>query len=146
VRSSTIAIWACPALVAVAAVGLLVRPIHLRAGKAPSPLPTATGIVYRPGGPVPASAPATVRLLVSGSSSQQRAALSPGLAAVLPVGTLFPAGSTLDVDRMGWRQTGGYADMTGRLHEPDSETQRVEIGFVEQAADRWLVTFEEVVR
>jgi hypothetical protein len=51
-----------------------------------------------PGQPVPAAATATVKRLVSGSEAQQWAALSPGLAAVLPTGAVFPAGSALALD------------------------------------------------
>jgi hypothetical protein len=94
------------------------------------------------GKPVPASAAAAAKRLVSGIEADQRAALSPGLAAVLPAGAVFPPGSMLDLDSGSWRQSGNYANATGTLSEPGGGTQPVEIGFIRSGGD-WLVTFEE---
>ena len=77
-----------------------------------------------------------------GWSAEQRAALSPSLAASLPQGTLFPAGSTVTLDGDSWHQAGDYANATGDLSEPGVSAQSVEIGFI-STGGQWLVTFEE---
>jgi hypothetical protein len=98
--------------------------------------------VYHPGRPVPATAAATARDLVSGTGAEQRAALSPTLAAVLPHGTLFPAGSTITLNADSWQEAGGYANATGTLSGPGASAQQVEIGFI-SSNGTWFVTFEE---
>ena len=103
----------------------------------PSPSPSAS-----PGLPVPAAAVATVKQLVSGNEAQQRAALWPNLAAVLPAGAVFPAGSALALDSDSWHQSGSYANATGMLSEPGKSPRLVEIGFI-RSGGSWLVTFEE---
>jgi hypothetical protein len=98
--------------------------------------------LYRPGKPVPAAAAATARKLVTGTEAEQRSALTPALAAVLPAGALFPSGSTISLDSDSWEQSGEYANATGVLTEPGSAATPVAIGFVD-SGDAWLVTFEE---
>jgi hypothetical protein len=116
---------------------------HLIGGTASSTARSAAyEAVYRPGRPVPAMAAATARDLVSGTQAEQRAALSAALAAVLPQGTLFPAGSTITLDADSWQQAGGYANATGTLSEPGRSAQLVQIGFI-SSNGTWLVTFEE---
>jgi hypothetical protein len=107
-------------VLAVALVALLVWPGHLLRGG--SSIPAAKAGVYEPGRAIPVMAAATAQRLVSGTTAEQRAALSPSLAASLPQGTLFPARSTLS--------------------EPGVSAQSVEIGFI-STGGRWLVTFEE---
>jgi hypothetical protein len=100
-----------------------------------------SGAAVAAGKPVPASAAATAKRLVNGSEAEQRGALSPSLAAVLPAGVLFPPGSMLALDFGSWRQSGSYANATGMLSEPGGGSQPVEIGFV-RSGGGWLVTFE----
>jgi hypothetical protein len=128
------------AVLAVALLGAFVWPGHVL-GRGSS-VPAAEASIYRAGRPVPAGATATARSLVSGTQAQQRAALSPALAAVLPRGMLFPAGSTLKLDAGTWHQVGDYANAAGTLSEPGASARPVEIGFI-RAGSRWLVTFEE---
>lgn len=125
-------------VLAVVLVAVLVWPGHLFGGG--SSVPAAEAEAYAPGRPVPAAA--TARRLVSGTPAQQRAALSSSMAAVLPQGTLFPAGSTVTLDSDGWHQAGDYANALGTLSEPGVSVQPVEIGFV-GVGGQWLVTFEE---
>jgi len=126
-------------VIAVGAIGVL----HLIGG---APAMVAPGAAYRAvygtGRPVPATAATTARDLVTGTEAQQRAALSPALAAVLPQGSLFPAGSTIALNANSWHQAGGYANATGTLSEPGASAQSVEIGFI-SSNGTWLVTFEE---
>jgi hypothetical protein len=126
---------------AVVLVAVFIWPGHLfRSGS--SAIPAVQAGVYAPGRPVPAAAAATAQRLVSGTAAEQRAALSPSLAASLPQGTLFPAGSTLTLDGDSWHQAGDYANATGNLSEPGASTQSVEIGFI-NTGGQWRVTFEE---
>jgi len=90
---------------------------------------------------VPAGARNAAKQLVTGTPDQQRAVITPELAAVLPTGTLFPTGSSLTLDTTGWHQAGNYANATGMLHLPGQAPQRVEIGFAQRSGS-WLVTFE----
>jgi len=126
-------------IIAFGAIGVL----HLIGGTSSSTAQSAAyDAVYRPGRPVPATAAATARDLVSGTEAEQRAALSPTLAAALPHGTLFPAGSTITLNADSWHQAGGYANATGTLFEPGASAHPVEIGFI-SSNGTWLVTFEE---
>jgi hypothetical protein len=126
-------------IIAFGAIGVL----HLIGGTSSSTTQSAAyKAVYHPGRPVPPTAAATARDLVGGTEAEQRAALSPALAAVLPHGTLFPAGSTITVNAHSWQQAGGYANATGTLSEPGASAQPVEIGFI-RSNGTWLVTFEE---
>jgi hypothetical protein len=129
------------AVLAVILVAVLVWPGHLlRSGSSAAPAADASG--YAPGHAVPAAAAATAQKLVGGTAAGQRAALSPSLAASLPPGTLFPAGSTVTLDGDSWHQAGDYANATGELSEPGASAQSVEIGFM-STGGQWLVTFEE---
>lgn len=125
-------------IIAVGAVGV----VHLISGSSATAQPAALGSLYRPGQSVPPAAAATARDLVTGTETEQRAALSPSLAAVLPHGVLFPAGSTIALDENSWHQAGGYANAIGTLSEPGASAQPVEIGFA-SSNGTWLVTFEE---
>jgi hypothetical protein len=133
-------------VLAVVLVAVLVWPGHLLRGGSPAipaaAIHVAQAGVYAPGRPVPATAAATAQRLVSGTAAEQRAALSPSLAASLPQGTLFPAGSTVTLDGDSWHQAGDYANATGNLSEPGASAQLVEIGFI-STGGQWLVTFEE---
>jgi hypothetical protein len=94
------------------------------------------------GGSAPAGALATVRQLASGTSATaQRAALTPELAAQLPAGRLFPAGTVFAPDAGSWAQSGGYAHLTGLLTVPGQAPSRVEVGLMLRGT-QWLVTFE----
>lgn len=125
---------------AVVLIAVFVWPGHLLRGG--SSAPAAEAGIYAPGQAVPAVAAATAQKLVSGTTAEQRAALSPSLAASLPQGTLFPAGSALTLDSDSWHQAGGYANATGTLSEPGVSAHSVEIGFM-SSNGTWLVTFEE---
>jgi hypothetical protein len=129
------------AVLAVILVAALIWPGHLLRSSS-SGAPAADASVYAPGRAVPAAAAATTKKLVSGTAAEQRAALSPSLAATLPQGTLFPAGSTVVLDNGSWHQAGDYANATGELSEPGVSAQPVEIGFM-STGGQWLVTFEE---
>lgn len=138
------------AVLVVAAVGLLVWPGHLlrhtTSGVAVAAVSTGRQpgqqqAVVRPGVAVPAAALDTARNLVTGTPDQQRAAVAPELASVLPSGTLFPSGAALTLDATGWHQAGAYANATGTLRLPGHAPQRVELGFTQQSGS-WLVTFE----
>jgi hypothetical protein len=131
------------AVIAVVAVGVLQLRWHLLGGGSTATAGRAAyANLYRPGRPVPAAAAATARKLVTGTAAEQRAALSPALAAVLPAGAMFPPGSTISLGSDSWEQAGQYANVTGELTEPGSAAAPVAIGFVE-AGGGWLVTFEE---
>ena len=128
-----------------AAVAVLVAGVLTSCGATPAatPSPPASRLPSAsPGQPVPASAAATARRLVSGSEAEQHAAVSPALAAVLPQGAMFPAGSTIALKAGSWHQAGGYANATGTLSEPGKSPQPVELGFA-SSTGTWLVTFEE---
>jgi hypothetical protein len=131
---------------------LLVWPWHLLRGTAAPAAPaprasanatSAAGVVYSPGGPLPAAALATCRQLVSGTAAQQRSALAPALAAALPAGPLLPAGSSLTMIDGSWHVANGYANAAGTLQEPGEAARQVRIGFAQQPSGAWLVTFEE---
>jgi hypothetical protein len=87
---------------------------------------------------IPASARASVRLLVSAHGRQ---ALTPELNAFLPKGQLFPPGTTFTVRPGSWHQEGAYANVTGVLHIPGKSGVGAKIGLV-HSRGRWLVTFE----
>ena len=74
-------------------------------------------------------------------SDQGRKALAPALAAVIPAGRPFPAGTTFTALPGSWQRTGSYANITGTLREPGQAPVRAEIGLMQQGG-RWLVTFE----
>jgi hypothetical protein len=130
------------ALIAVAAVVVLQLRGDLLGGSAATAGRAAYAKLYRPGKPVPAGAAAVARKLVTGTEAEQRAALTPALAAVLPAGAMFPSGSTISLDSDSWEQSGQYANATGMLTEPGSAPTPVAVGFVENGG-AWLVTFEE---
>ena len=88
--------------------------------------------------PAPPAALSAVMLLVS---DQGRKALAPALAAVIPAGRPFPAGTTFTALPGSWQRTGSYANITGTLREPGQAPVRAEIGLMQQGG-RWLVTFE----
>jgi hypothetical protein len=129
-------------VLAVVLVAAFAWPWHLLRGGSPGVIPAADTKMYGPGRPVPAAAAATAQRLASGTPAEQRATLSSSLAAVLPQGTLFPAGSAIKLYSDGWHQAGDYANALGVLTEPGVGAQPVEIGFI-KSGDRWLVTFEE---
>lgn len=112
---------------------------------APPSTPTPGAGGYLPGAAVPAGALATCQRFVSASPAGQRHALVAALAARLPAGALFPAGTTLAMDPLSWHQAGKFANATGTLTVPGRAAQHVEIGFVEQATGTWLIAFEEAV-
>jgi len=116
------------ALVALCAVAVSV--FVLRSG--PSTRPGATA-----GGNIPATARASVTLLLS---ARGRQALTPELAALLPDGPMFPPGTTFVAAAGTWHQAGAYANVTGMLREPGRRTVGTEIGLVRRRG-RWLVTF-----
>jgi hypothetical protein len=87
---------------------------------------------------IPASAQASVRLLVSAHGRQ---ALTPELDAFLPKGQLFPAGTTFTATPGSWHQGGAYANVTGMLRVPGKSPAEAEIGLVHRGG-HWLVTFE----
>jgi hypothetical protein len=88
--------------------------------------------------PVPPAAAAAVQLLVSATG---HTALTPGLAASLGQGRLFPAGTTFTVQSGSWQQTGAYANLTGTVRVPGRAPALAEVGLVRRGS-RWLVTFE----
>jgi hypothetical protein len=91
----------------------------------------------------PAGAIAAARQLIAGNSAaEQRAGVAPALAAELPPGRLFPAGTSFTPRAGSWAQSGDYAHLTGTLREPGAAPAQAEIG-VMLAGGRWLVTFEE---
>lgn len=90
------------------------------------------------GGDIPASALASVRLLVSAHGRQ---ALTPELDATLSKGQLFPAGTVFSPAPGSWHQVGAYANVTGTLRVPGQAPAVAEIGLVDRGS-RWLVTFE----
>jgi hypothetical protein len=162
-RLALIAAAAVVAAATVIALILLVWPTHHPADKAPtaqvpskgvsvssasaSPSPSlAPTFAQVPGGPVPASAAAVARQLVTGTPDQQRAALTAAAAAALSgSGPLFPVGSSLTLDSDGWRQDGDFANATGVLADPSGKQTRAEIGFMADPdhPGAWKVTFEE---
>lgn len=87
---------------------------------------------------IPASAQATVRLLVSAHGRQ---VLTPALNTFLPKGQLFPAGTTFTARPGSWHQAGAYANVSGTLRGPGTSPAEVEIGLVHRRG-HWLVTFE----
>jgi hypothetical protein len=132
-------------LIVVVAVGVLIWRGHLFGGSGSVSARRAGDVSqYEPGRPVPADAVTTAANLVTGGAATQRAALSPSLAAVLPKGSLFPAGSTIALNADSWEQAGQYANATGLLTEPGKAAVPVEIGFIDTSGT-WLITFEEPV-
>jgi hypothetical protein len=92
---------------------------------------------------VPVGAAATVKQLTTGDSpADQRGAVDPALAAELPPGQLFPAGTSFSQPGGSWSRSGSYAHLTGTLQEPGKAPAQVEIGLM-LSGGRWLVTFEE---
>ena len=92
---------------------------------------------------VPSSALTTLRKLVTGASAAaQRAAMTPELAAVLPAGRPFPAGTVFTPDAGSWVRSGPYAHLTGTLRVPGAPPSRVEVGLMRRVG-HWRVTFEE---
>ena len=154
-------IGACAAI-AVLAVALFIWPLRLLSHGAASPVisraathsPVAVALSpsppasssatldLSPGEPVPADGAATCQRLVTGTPQEQRAALTPQLAAMLPAGPLFPSGAMLALDATGWHRSGDYANATGTVRHADGSSQRVEIGLSHHSGS-WLVTFEE---
>lgn len=91
----------------------------------------------------PPAAIAAVRQLTTGTSAtDQRAAVAPALAAELPPGQPFPAGTSFTPLAGSWAQSGNYAHLTGTLREAGAAPVQVEIGLM-LSGGRWLVTFEE---
>ncbi len=90
------------------------------------------------GGNVPASAQASIRLLLS---ARGRHALTPELDEILHRGELFPAGTTFTATPGTWHQARTYANVTGMLRVPGRSPVRAEIGLVHRGG-HWLVTFE----
>lgn len=97
----------------------------------------------RAAGGAPTGAIAAVRQLTTGASAtEQRAALAPALAAELPPGQPFPAGTSFNPLAGSWAQSGDYAHLTGTLREPGAAPVQVEVGLM-LSGGQWLVTFEE---
>ncbi len=92
-------------------------------------------------GTEPPAAQEALRLLLS---PRGRSALTPELNAVLPAGTLFPAGTSFRQARGTWHQAGAYANVTGLIREPGQAPREAEIGFVHRH-NHWLVTFEAFI-
>ena len=124
---------------------------HASAASGSTMSPTATPqpsdvFVQVPGGPVPAGAVAVVRQLVSGTPTQQRAALSAAAAAALPAssGPIYPPGESLTLDADSWRSDTGFANATGVLVDSTGVSQHVEVGFIADPghAGGWLVVSE----
>ncbi len=92
-------------------------------------------------GTEPPAAQEALRLLLS---PRGRSALTPELNAVLPAGTLFPAGTSFRQARGTWHQAGAYANVTGLIREPWQAPRKAEIGFVHRR-NHWLVTFEAFI-
>jgi hypothetical protein len=89
-------------------------------------------------GAVPPQAATTVQLLMS---ERGRTALTPELNASLPLGRMFPAGTTFTVQQGSWHQAGAYANVSGTLQMPRRAPELAEVGLVDRNG-RWLVTFE----
>jgi len=141
------------ALVAVSAVAVVIAAVllfagirHVLAGRrtiTSASLRTDPAQLANTGGSAPAVAVATVRELTSGAdAAAQRAAVTPELAALLPTGRLFPAGTSFIPQPDSWARTGAYAHLTGTLREPGAAATSVEVGLVLRGA-KWMVTFEE---
>jgi hypothetical protein len=131
-RVRLLVVTACVVLVAAAVASVVLL------GHGRHETPPSVRAASHAGPPTPAGALSAVRLLVS---DKGRKALAPALAAVLPTGRPFPAGTTFSVLAGSWQQTGIYANTTGTLREPGHAPVRAEIGLVERSG-RWLVTFE----
>jgi hypothetical protein len=145
--------------VVVAAVGVFVWPGHVLSAKtvastapaaktASAPTPTtgaspAAAVSYSPGTALPAAVPAVCARLVAATAAEQRSALTPQLAATLPAGPMFPAGTSLTMQPDSWHQAGDFANAFGELTEPGQPATQVQIGFALQASGGWLVDFEE---
>jgi hypothetical protein len=96
-----------------------------------------------PGRTAPDGALATVRKLTSGASAlAQRSVLTPEVAAGLPSGPLFPAGTSFAPAPGSWVRSGAYAHLSGTLDEPGHSPAQVEVGLVLRGG-QWLVTFED---
>ncbi|GEM_PF-4461917 len=137
------------------AVGFLVWPGHLlRNGSAQSPpgsptAPVSAGpsptpghrVLFGPGQPVPPAAAAVATTLVSGTPTQQRAALVKPLAASLPADAVpYPPGCTITMDANSWQQTGTSAHATAVVTNPGTSPQHIEIGFFQDHGS-WFVTY-----
>lgn len=130
-RGRIVAVTVCIVLAAAAVAGVLLL------GHSRHPTSAAHEASHRRR-PAPAGALSAVKLLVS---DQGRKALAPALAAVIPPGRPFPAGTTFSALPGSWQRTGVYANITGMLREPGHAPVRAEIGLVKRGG-RWLVTFE----
>jgi hypothetical protein len=127
------------ALVLVAVAAVVIAVIYFRHHGASGPAHAVGAHAAAPA----AGAIAAVRQLTTGTSAtEQRAAVAPALAAELPPGQPFPAGTSFTPLAGSWAQSGDYAHLTGTLREPGAAPVQVEIGLM-LSGGRWLVTFEE---
>ena len=94
------------------------------------------------GAPVPAAARSTVALLGANSIEAQRSVLTEAADEVLPVGWIFPSGTTVRLVADSWHASGAYANGTATVAMPGQVPATYEVGFMRQGS-AWRVTFAE---